>query len=127
MRRAFAVLLLAVALLPISTAFVAMGGKPGGAIIVPDASYGGYTTAVVNPGGTNVYVFVQCYAPDFDGQYVYAAYFPVDANKQATLGPLWSTLWPGGNASCKATEGYFRRDGLGKWVGVASTNFQVAG
>ena len=33
------------------------------------------------------------------GEYVYAAYFPVDVNNQAQVGPLWSTLWLEGDAS----------------------------
>lgn len=103
------------------------GGAVTGHITVADAAYGGMTTATVNPGGTDVYVYVQCYAPDFNGTYVYAAFFPVDANKQAQIGPLWSTLWPQGPASCQATEGSFTRNGFGKWDPVATTTFMVTG
>jgi hypothetical protein len=103
------------------------GGNVSGVISVPDALYAGTTTATVNPGGTDVYVYVQCYTPDFGGDYVYAAFFPVDANNQAELGPLWSTLWPQGSASCQAQEGYFTRNGFGKWVDVATTTFRVNG
>jgi hypothetical protein len=112
---------------------IAIAGKGGGAasvtghISVPDAVYGGMTTATVNPGGTDVYVYVQCYAPEFGGTYVYAAFFPVDANKQAQVGPLWSTLWPQGPASCQAQEGSFTRNGFGKWDPVATTTFMVTG
>ena len=100
-------------------------GQVEGVITVDDAVYGGMTTADVNPGGTNTYVFVQCYVPDLDGAYVYARYFAVDDSNQAAIGPLWSTLWPNGPASCTAQEGYFRRDGFGRWVSLASTTFQV--
>ena len=102
-------------------------GSTSGVITVADAVYGGTTTATVNPGGEDVYVFVQCYAPDFGGQYVYAAYFPVDAANKAEIGPLWSTLWPGGDAACQAQEGYFTRNGFGKWVDAATTTFRVTG
>ncbi len=96
-------------------------------ITVPDALYAGMTTATVNPGGANTYVFVQCYAPDFGGKYVYAAYFPVDSSNHAAVGPLWSTLWPQGDASCKAQEGYFTKNGFGRWVSLATTTFHVSG
>jgi hypothetical protein len=43
-------------------------GKLSGAITVPDAVYGGMTTAAVNPGGTDVYVFVRCYTPNLTGE-----------------------------------------------------------
>ena len=111
----------------------AIAGKGGGSgavkgvITVPDATYAGTTTATVNPGGADTYVFAQCYAPDFGGSYVYAAYFPVDAANQATIGPLSSSLWPGGSASCRAQEGYFARAGFGRWVSLATTTFRVTG
>ena len=111
----------------------AIAGKGGGSgavkgvITVPDATYAGTTTATVNPGGADTYVFAQCYAPDFGGAYVYAAYFPVDAANQARIGPLSSSLWPGGNASCRAQEGYFARAGFGRWVSLATTTFRVTG
>ena len=60
-------------------------------------------------------MYVQCYAPDFGGEYVYAAFFPADANNQAQIGPLWSTVWPQSSAACQAQEGYFTRNGFGKW------------
>ena len=109
-----------------SSASAQGGAQKSGVISVPDAAYGGMTTATVNPGGANTYVFVQCYR-DSDGKYVYAAYFAVDSSNHASVGPLWSTLWPSGSASCTAQEGYFRRDGFGKWVSLASTTFRVAG
>ena len=102
------------------------GGAPAtGVITVADAEHAGTTTATVNPGGENVYVFVQCYKPDFGGEYVFAAYYPADANNQALVGPLWSTLWLEGDASCQAQEGYFTRNGFGKWVVAATTTFRV--
>ena len=130
MRRMSVGLLLLFAFVFAGTAVAAKGagGKPAtGVITVPDAAYGGTTTATVNPGGTNTYVFVQCYAPDFGGTYVYAAYFPVDSSNHAQLGPLWSTLWPQGNAACRAQEGYFTRNGFGRWESLATTTFRVAG
>ncbi len=102
-------------------------GPATGVITVPNAAYAGMTTATVNPGGADTYVFVQCYAPDFGGTYVYAAYFPVDANNQAVIGPLSSTLWLQGDASCQAQEGYFTRNGFGRWVSEATTTFRVTG
>ena len=108
-------------------AVAAKAGKVTGVITVPDAQYAGTTTATVNPGGADSYVFVQCYAPAFGGKYVYAVYFPVDSSNHATIGPLRSTLWTQGPASCKAQEGYFTRNGFGRWVSLASTTFRVTG
>ena len=117
------------ALVTASAAVAAAGGKGNGqvtgVISVPNVEYAGTTTATVNPGGSDTYVFVQCYTPD--GRYVYAAYFPVDASNHAQLGPLWSTLWSRGDASCKAQEGYFTRNGFGRWESLATTTFQVTG
>lgn len=130
-RTLIGVLLLSQAVLP-GAAIAAKGGNGGtggggatGVITVADTEYAGMTTATVNPGGENVYVFVQCYTPDFGGEYVYAAYFPVDSNNQAQVGPLWSTLWLVGDASCQAQEGYFTRNGFGRWVVAATTTFRV--
>lgn len=130
MRRVLAGLLLLSALVFTGAAIAAKGGggnAPGGVISVPDAVWGGTTTATVNPGGESAEVFVQCYAPDFGGTYVYAAYFSVNASDQALIGPLWSTLWPQGAASCRAQEGYFKRAGFGRWVALATTTFSVSG
>jgi hypothetical protein len=127
-KKLFGLLVMGAALVGTST--MAAAGKGGGTvtghITVPDAVYGGMTTATVNPGG-DVYVYVQCYAPDFNGAYVYAAFFPADANKQAQIGPLWSTVWPQGPAQCQAQEGAFTRNGFGKWDPVATTTFNVSG
>jgi hypothetical protein len=141
MRRSLAFLLVAVMLVPLlaagtDTALADRGngrGKgsvksteaPTTYVSVPDGVYGGSTTAVAYPGGNDVYVFVQCYAPDFEGRYIYAAYFQVDENNQVEIGPFWSTLWPNSGAACTAEEGYFTRDGFGKWKALASTTFNV--
>ena len=82
------------------------------------------TTATVNPGGTDVHVLVKCYTGD--GAFVYAAYFPVDANNSAQIGPLWSTPWSNSSATCPAEDGYYTRNGFGKWVVNASTTFAVS-
>jgi len=100
----------------------AAAAKVVGRITVQEpVAHGETTIATVNPGGANVYVFVQCYNPD----YVFAAYYPVGADNQAVLGPLWATTWKSGGGDCTAKEGYFRRDGWGKWVTVAQTSFTV--
>lgn len=129
MRRALVGLFLGFALVFAGAALAAKGGNGGGngsgVITVPDAVYGGMTTATVNPGGADTYVFVQCYAPN--GDYVYAAYFATDASNRAEIGPLSSPLWLGGGASCKAQEGYFTRNGFGRWVSLATTTFNVTG
>lgn len=105
---------------------IASAAKPySGTITVPDTVYGGTTTAIVSddevrPNSTGNYVFVQCYNPS----YVYAAYFIVD-DGHAVIGPLASSLWTQGSASCLATEGYFTKNGFGKWVPIAQTAFMV--
>ena len=104
------------------------GGAATGDISVPNATYGGMTTATVNPGGEDTYVFVQCYAPDLVVRTSTRAYFPVDSSsKTAAIGPLSSTLWPEGDASCRAQEGYYTRNGFGRWVSLATTTFSVSG
>jgi len=111
-------------------AFPASAGKGGsrtsGVITVADAVYGGDATAVVNPGGSGIHVLVKCYAPDLGGVGVYGGYFPADANNRATIGPLRSSIWSNSAATCTAEEGYFMRDGWGKWVTIASTTFRVS-
>jgi hypothetical protein len=113
-----------------SPALGAQGGNGGGGsgdnghITVPDAVYGGMTTATVNPGGDNVHVLVKCYTAD--GSFVYAANFPMDTNKNANIGPLWSTLWSNSSAECLAEEGYYTRNGFGEWTVVASTTVNVS-
>jgi hypothetical protein len=105
----------------------ASAGKPasGHITVQTPVAYGDTTVATVNPGGSNRYVLLKCYAPDLDGTLVYGGYFPVNADKQSTLGPFSSYHWTSGGAACTAAEGYFTRDGLGKWVVDASTTFSV--
>ena len=105
----------------------ALAAKPhSGAISVQlPVAHGETTVATVNPGGGDVYVRVRCWAPDLGGAFVYGRYFAVDSSNQATLGPLASTLWTDGAATCIAEEGYFTRNGLGKWVVNATMTFSV--
>jgi hypothetical protein len=84
--------------------------------------HGDTTTATVNPGGTDVYVRIRCWQ---DGTLVYGKFVDVDAANQAVLGPLASVHWTSGGATCEAEEGYFTRNGLGRWVVSASTSFHV--
>jgi hypothetical protein len=97
--------------------------ETGTITVAGPVSHGEMTTATVNPGGDQVYVFTQCYLSD--GKYVYAAYSPVGSDNTATIGPLSSTLWTSGGANCTAKEGYFTRNGFGRWVTAASTSFTV--
>jgi hypothetical protein len=105
----------------------AMAAKPssGHITVGTPVAYGETTIATVNPGGSNHYVLLKCYTPDLTGTLVYGGYFAVNADKQAVLGPFSSYHWTGGGATCTAAEGYFLRDGLGKWVVEASTTFSV--
>jgi hypothetical protein len=110
----------------LSTGTVLAAKPQSGAISVQlPVAHGETTVATVNPGGADVYVRLRCYAPDLGGAFVYGRYFPVDSSHQATLGPLASTLWTSGGATCIAEEGYFTRNGLGKWVISATTTFAV--
>jgi hypothetical protein len=106
----------------------ALAGKPasGHITVQTPVRHGETTTATVNPGGANRYVLLKCYAPDLGGALVYGGYFSVNAANQSTLGPFSSYQWTSGGGTCTATEGYFLRDGLGKWVVDASTTFSVA-
>ena len=105
----------------------AAAAKPASGVVTvaEPVSHGETTTATVNPGGADVYVFVRCYTPDMDGAYVFAAYYPVGSDKRATIGPLSSSKWTSGRASCIAEEGYFTRAGFGKWRVQASDRFSV--
>src|SRR5688572_6471448 len=73
-----------VALLALTVAtgsvFAAKGGPAasGQITVAGPVSHGQTTMATVNPGGTDVYVFTQCWTAD--GTYVYAAYSPVAAD-----------------------------------------------
>jgi hypothetical protein len=100
--------------------------RASGRITVAEpVAHGETTTATVNPGGSDVYVFVSCYAPDMSGAYVFAAYYPVGSDDTASIGPLASSRWTSGRGSCVAEEGYFARNGLGKWVIQATDHFTV--
>ena len=109
------------ALLFINAGSIGHAAKPesGQITVAEPVSHGGMTTATVTHGGADVYVFVRCYTP----AYVYAAYFPV--TNQTVIGPLASSLWTSGGASCIAEEGYFKRNGFGRWVLLASDHFSV--
>ncbi len=100
----------------------AIGARQKGVVTVEQpVAHGETTTATVNPGGSRTYVLVQCYTPD--GAYVYAAFFGVDADNRATVGPLTSSLWPSGAGDCTAQEGTFAKNG--RWQVAASTSFSV--
>ncbi len=60
-----------------------------------------------------------------DGTLVWGGYFAVDSNSQASVGPISAPTWSNASASCTAEEGYFTRDGFGKWVVLAGTTFKV--
>ena len=64
-------------------------------------------TATVNPGGTDVYVLVRCYTPDFVGEFVHVRYFPEDGDNSADISVLSSRLWPDSAAQCSAEGGYY--------------------
>lgn len=100
--------------------------RVSGVISVPDAVCGGMMTATVNPGGTDVYVLVRYYTPDFDGEFVYVRYFPEDGDNSADIGLLSSRLWPDSGSSVLGRGGLLHRDGLGRWVVVAATTFFVS-
>jgi hypothetical protein len=101
------------------------GGKTTveGHLTVPDATYGGSVTASANPGGSGVYVLAKCFTAD--GALVWGGYFAVGSNQQAQIGPIGTLKWTNSSASCTAEEGYFTRDGFGKWVVLAATTFKV--
>lgn len=116
--------LLAALALVVTASTVLAAPKPSGHLTVDEpVAYGGMTTAHANPGGTGVYVFSQCW--DANGMYVYAAYSAVAADNIATVGPMWSPVWSRSGANCTAREGYFTRNGFGRWVTLAETSFTV--
>lgn len=94
-----------------------------GHLVVPDGVYGETVLASANLGGDGVYVLARCWL--IDGTYVFAAYYPVVDNT-ATLGPLAATTWSNARATCIGEEGYFKREGWGKWVKLATDTFEVA-
>jgi|GEM_PF-6379837 len=99
------------------------GNKVEGHLVVPDTTYGSTVVAAANPGGDDVYVFTQCWLKD--GTYVFAAFYSV-VDGQAVIGPLRATTWSIAAAGCTAQEGYFTRNGWGKWVVLAADTFEVA-
>jgi hypothetical protein len=116
--------LLAILALVVATSSVFAGPRVSGHLTVDQpVAYGGMTIAHANPGGTNVYVFSQCW--DAAGNYVYARYSAVNADNTSAVGPMSSDVWSGGGASCTAKEGYFTRNGFGRWVTLAETTFTV--
>ena len=107
--------------------FAAPKNKAGSGTVTVSAGtvlHGGTASVAVSPAGENNHVFVQCYSPDINGKYVYAAYFSAKSSP-VTVGPLKSTLWPNSDADCTADLGYFTRDGFGRWVSFAKTSFEV--
>ena len=98
------------------------GGPSRGAITVPDGTFAGTTTATVNPGGENTWVFAECAQ---GGTVVYRQYVKAGADQTAvlTLGPTPS--WTGGGATCFAQEGYWFKGS--RWRVVAETTFNVSG
>jgi hypothetical protein len=102
------------------TADVEAGGRNSGHISVPDASFGTITTATVNPGGDNVWVYAECYQ---NGIAVYGQYAKADVNNHAALGLGPTPLWQGGAATCMAQEGYWSK--TMRWRVLAQTTFQA--
>ncbi len=97
-------------------------GRGGnGVITVPDGTFGGTTTATVNPGGSDAWARAFCYQ---EGKLVYGQYVRVNSANQATfqLGPTPS--WQGGYASCVAEEIVLKNNG--SWRVLASTTFKAA-
>jgi hypothetical protein len=108
---------------------LASAARYEGSISVADTVWGGTTTAIVDApapprDATDNYVFAQCWA--LDGEYLYAAFFPI-VDGTSVLGPFktGSTWTTSESANCKATISFFRRDGFGKRVDLATTNFNV--
>ena len=96
---------------------------------VPDAVYGGTTTATVGGGGRAEYVYVQCYKPTFGGEYVFAAFYEI-IDGSAELGPFatGSPHWNvSASADCTAQAGWFTARGFGVWKVAADTTFHVDG
>lgn len=99
-------------------------------ISVADSTYGATSIATVDGVNRNdAYVYVQCWAPDFAGDYVFAAFYAVTGS-EVTVGPFatgstWSTSRP---ADCRAEAGFFKAQGFGDWKRLTnSTTFHVAG
>lgn len=99
-------------------------------ISVADTTYAATSVATVDGvSRSDVYVYVQCWAPDFAGDYVFAAYYAVTGS-EVTVGPFatgstWSTSRP---ADCRAEAGFFKAQGFGDWKRLTnSTTFHVSG
>lgn len=102
------------------TTGVDAGGR--GVISVPDGTFGGTTTATLNPGGSDIWAMAECYQ---NGTIVYRQYVRNSAENTATftLGPTPS--WLAGAADCLAEEGYWGKSG--RWRVIADTTFHVGG
>lgn len=121
-RLAFAALLVIVGV----TGVVSLAEAAPASVAVADTVYGGTTVADYTGSNSAEYVYVQCYKPDFNGEYVFAAFYAI-VDGQAQLGPFatgstWTTPAP---ADCRAEAGFFKARGFGDWKPVASTTFHV--
>ena len=99
----------------VSFAGIAVAAKPvTGVISVPDVQYAGTTTATVNPAVPTR--TSSCSArPGLGGKYVYAAYFPVDFEQRAHDRSAVVDAMAPGSRLLPAQEGYFTRNGFGRW------------
>lgn len=120
---------LALALVPalradslVGTGLANAAGRSSGTITVPDGVFAGTTTATVNPGGEQTWVFAECAQ---GGSVVYRQWVKAAADNTAvlTLGPTPS--WSSGGATCFAQEGYWFKGS--RWRVVAETTFTVSG
>jgi hypothetical protein len=98
-------------------------------VTVEDTSYGETSTATVEGVKRNdAFVFVQCWTPDFEGEYVFAAYYAVVGDDPVTVGPFatgstWSTPAP---AQGRAQVGFFKARGFGDWKPITEpTTFDI--
>jgi hypothetical protein len=90
------------------------------AITIPDSVFGGTSDATT---GASKWVYVEC---SQGGQVVFEQYKQADSTGSVVLGYFGPTsMWTGGSATCVGQEGYWSRNG--RWRGIASTNFYVAG
>ena len=99
----------------------ALAGKPssGGALVFPDGTFAGRTTATAGAAGN--WVHAQC---SQGGTLVYEQWVKADGSKHAvfTLGP--TPMWQSGSASCWAEDGTWHRS---RWRQSATTTFSVSG
>ena len=130
-RFAIAVVLVLVGTLLMS-AGIASAAKPSAmSVLVEDAAFGDVVAATVS-GSTlaakasqesteKLWVFGRCYQGD---AWVYGQYSLVSGGSASLqLGPTPS--WRSGAADCVAELGYFAKNG--KWRGMDTTSFSVAG